>query len=89
MFSINYLYSIRNNFAIIYSGIDIELRKSILCKFRNISPQYPDINLHLFIPGGGEPTDKNIHDYSKFAEMKNMFPKHFNVYKYESLDKIE
>lgn len=89
MFSINYLYSIRNNFAIIYSGIDAELKINLLHKFRTISGKYSDMNIHLFILGGAELSEANVHDYSKFVEMKNMFPKYFEVYKDEGLDKIE
>ena len=47
------------------------------------------MNIHLFILGGAELSEANVHDYSKFVEMKNMFPKYFEVYKDEGLDKIE
>ena len=46
MFSIKYLYSIRNNFAIIYSGSNDSIKKTLLEKFKIIKKNYKDLYIN-------------------------------------------
>lgn len=61
----------------------------ILDKFRLVCKKHSDLNLYLFILGGGEPQDANVYNYHEFSKMKNMFPKHLELYADVGLDKIE
>jgi hypothetical protein len=88
MFSIKYLYSIRNNFAIIYSGSNDSIKKTLLEKFKIIKKNYKDLNLYLFINNIVQNDDEMIFNYEQFKEYENLFPKKLEVFNTSCIDNI-
>jgi len=86
MFSIDYLYQIRNNFAIIYGGINIKIIEDLKIFHEKAKKTNKDLNLFLFIKNTTNSIDDNIYNYNHFDQMKEMFIMH---YEFTSNEKIE
>lgn len=74
MFSIKYLYQIKNNFAILYSGED----QNIIEKLYSIKNEYSDLNIFLFIKNI-KFNNNNIYKYEKFVSLNHMFAKYYEI----------
>ena len=91
MFSIKYLYSIRNNFAIIYNGFDNTVKNKLLEKFKKIKTSENNIDLYLFMNDIEEKKELpeltqnlfyNACSYvSKMQNRKSEFDKEDEIYK--------
>ena len=80
MFSIKYLYEIRNKFAFIYSGEDLNKLNSIVLYFNKTKENNKEIDLYLFVSDtliNDIERQKNIIKVSEFDNMKLNFPKYF------------
>lgn len=78
MYSIRYLYHIRNNFAIIYRGFDKDLLES-LKNFFHEQKNKKDINLFLFINDDNLDEKNNIYHANMFSEMRHNFAKYLEI----------
>lgn len=86
MFSIKYLYSIRNNFAIIYNGFDNTVKNKLLEKFKKIKTSENNIDLYIFMNDIEEKKEDKIFKNESFKDFEKLFARTLEIFTEDNID---